>query len=114
MARTFKQRGNVSMLTLVRESGLCEVPMRPDVAELEEALVASETVDDWLEYSESRRVDWGWCVEQNNDAFVVGRLAEDGSVEILGTFIEKSRAVAHFLTQELTWLTQFAKRSATP
>lgn len=101
------------MLTLVKASGLCEMAMPPDAAQLQEALVVTETADDWLEYSESQRVKWGWFIEQHNGSFVVGSVAEDSTVQIIGTFSDKARAVAHFLKEELTWLTQFARRSAT-
>lgn len=108
IARTLSQVTNVSLLALVKEAGPGEVQHVPNIDELEQAVIATETADYWLEYSASKRVDSGWFVEPRDQMFVVGRIAENLNIEDLSSYSQKSAAVAQFLARELPRWVQMA------
>jgi len=94
---------NQSIYSLLQDTGYFETHIEINENSIKEALEQHpQYVDQWLQWSEDRRVDSGWFfLQNNNQKYLVGFLdANKGTTEKMEYFDRKS-ACAVFIKREL-------------
>lgn len=80
--RRFNSVGNMSIYNLLKETGYFEIHDQISVKNILNVLAQySECVEDWIVYSEDKRIGSGWYFKQeDNQKYVVGCLSEEGNI----------------------------------
>jgi hypothetical protein len=99
----FSRRGNVSVTTLLVQSGYCE--RHSDILEedIERAISANpQHIIGWIEYSENKRTESGWYIKQEGQAgFVVGNCTPGRNEDQRSHYSDKAKACAAFIKMEI-------------
>jgi hypothetical protein len=103
LPRRFAARDDVSMFTLLVESGYLVHHAAIDPAVIRESLVREVgCVDDWMTYSYNKRTVSGWyCCETEEGGFVVGYAGGTGEKGAPIVYSDRLEACAHFIKNEL-------------
>ena len=103
LPREFSRRGDVSVMSLLPETGYFEVHQEVSERLISEALrLDRERLRDWFTFSESKRANFGWYIEKGSlGDYVVGRLAEDASANRRLRYQNDVEAFAAFIKREL-------------
>ena len=100
LPRVLRSRGDVTAVDLVRESGFLASP-EGLMREVIEAVLAAEPqlVDDWMRYSEDKRVSEGWYFKRGseNNNYLVGFYP--GSLE--DSYTNQFAACARYVEEEI-------------
>jgi len=100
IARNLKAHGNSSFRALLDLSGFTggEITQK----ELRDAITANSTVvEDWLAYSEDKRVDSGWYFRERAGGYEVGHMGRDGTTTESRRFEQCEDACAYFIQLEI-------------
>ncbi len=91
------------MAELLVESGYCEIPDQVAEAAIASALTENPNiVDDWLAYSEDKRVTSGWFFKiERPGQFVVGSEDERSSGMRSTEYSDRIEACAKFIKEEV-------------
>lgn len=102
ISQKFNARGNVSVVTLVHESGYPSARDALAAPTIAEALRAQPSlILDWLQYSENKRSDAGWYFKAGApNTWNVGFLS-NGTMQTEVSFSDPVAACAAFIKSEL-------------
>jgi len=106
----FKERGNVSMVELLSETGYSDVAETITETTIENYLrLHSELVDTWVMYSEDQRCTPAWYLSEPfddspNNKWTVGFVQESGIFSSKQTFPNRYSACANFIKKYIELL----------
>ncbi len=108
----FRQIGNVSVYSLLDQTGYFEIADNVSEVTIRDALVkCDECVLDWIQYSEDKRTPSGWYVVRRDDGkYEVGWLAKEGRCEKRTNYEDAIDAVASFIKREIESMRSIANR----
>ena len=94
-------RSNVSLLTLVENTGYPDFSDQIDVLIIKEAIRGRHgLINAWLDYSQEKSENWGWFMEGPDDGiYLVG--SRTRSIEMPHQIRDVEEACAHFIKAEL-------------
>jgi hypothetical protein len=103
LALEFHDRGDVSMHSLLRESGYFEVAGKITESDVLQALKESPgSVVSWQRWSESKRTGSGWFLTQTDQGrYMVGYLRDGKLTEQCETYADVTEACAAFIMREV-------------
>jgi len=97
IATDFNKMGNISINSLLEESGLKKFHGQILLKDLENELKANKAlIRSWFEYSENKRSD-GWCITNDGDLYIVSKLNDIGTELESETFRDVAQACACFI-----------------
>lgn len=104
MPANFRELGNVSFYSLLRDSGYNEIYEQVSEDDIAAGLAKSPgCISDWMEYSSNKRSSGGWYVTNLPDErYEVGCLLSGAPTRI--TFANDIAAVAAFMKREIEFL----------
>lgn len=101
--------GSKSIVDLVSESGISDVPSTLTSAEiLKYVRNHPEVVDQWLKWSANKRVDSGWYFERRRDHFLVGFNPNGDTLR----FEDQAAACAEYIVREVAAIMKIRRRRA--
>ena len=100
--RKFEDLGNVSIYSLLCDSGYFETHSQISERTIREALRAHpETVDEWMRFSEDKRTNAGWYFRPSQKGYEVGYFSRSqGSVKS-AEYSDRTEACAVFIKNEI-------------
>lgn len=98
----FYNEGNVSIYSLLKESGYFELHNQISEADIFEELTQHlEYIDQWLRWSENKRSSSGWYFRENESGkYVVGYFPFQESLKAIEYF-DKAEACSAFIKREI-------------
>ncbi len=101
LPKQFHSLGNVSMYSLLEESGYFEMYDQVNEVDIMKGITEnSECINDWIILSEDKRCS-GWYITQNSiGGYVVGYFPETENFK-LTTYIDVKEACAAFIKREI-------------
>jgi hypothetical protein len=104
LVHNFNIIGNVSMYSLLRQSGYFEVGSQVSKEMISDVLVQHpELLDEWIEYSEDKRSDHGWYIRRESDStFKVG-YRPNGDSELFSNGIDACAAFIKFECESINF-----------
>lgn len=99
--RNFRTRGDVSILSLLKETGYFDAYDSISEEDIRAVLHGhAECIEDWLTYSQDKRSDEGWYFQQEDgDGYIVGY--SPGRDDQLRQYSVATDACAFFIKHEL-------------
>jgi hypothetical protein len=103
MPQKYNTLGNVSVVSLLKDTGYFEAPDQLSQAEILKALTCHpKCVRDWLVYSEDKRTSEGWYFKRSDTGdYVVGYYAGKMSDSRESKYNDRFGACAAFIKQEI-------------
>jgi hypothetical protein len=103
IAQKFFDRGDVSMYSLLQESGYFDVAGKASENDILQALKDSpESVAGWLRWSEDKRTGSGWFLIQTDQGrYMVGYRRDGTLTEQCETYADVTEACAAFIFREV-------------
>lgn len=113
LPREFKMRGNVSIFSLLKESGYFEVHNLISPEEIRSALaIEPEYVDEWLAYSEDKRTSQGWYfLRDEGGGYVVGYFNSLSGDKLRTKYVDQLEACTNFIKKEVDTIRKFEETS---
>jgi hypothetical protein len=100
--RKFEDLGNVSMYSLLSDSGYFEAHSQISESTIREALQAHpETVDEWMRFSEDKRSNVGWYFRPSHRGYEVGYFSRSQSGIKSAEYFDQTEACAVFIKNEI-------------
>jgi hypothetical protein len=100
--RKFEDFGNVSMYSLLRDSGYFEAHNQISESTIREALRAHpDMVDEWIRFSEDKRTNAGWYFRPTDRGYQVGYFSRAQSCIKSTEYRDRTEACAVFIKNEI-------------
>jgi hypothetical protein len=101
--REFWKRGNVSVFSLLKESGYFELFDQLTQKSFQDVLqVDQQCIQDWLQFSSDKRTSFGWYFKKNvSGTYIVGRISGPADEIINLTYNNPVIACATFVKHEI-------------
>jgi hypothetical protein len=100
--RKFEDLGNVSMYSLLSDSGYFEAHSQISESIIREALRAHpDMVDEWMRFSEDKRTNAGWYFRPTHRGYEVGYFSRAPSSIRSAEYSDRTEACAVFIKNEI-------------
>jgi len=101
MPKRFYDERNISMITLLRESGYYKFYKEIDPIDILQVLTElRECIKYWITWSENKRTSSGWYIINRNNKYIVGFYPENKNSK-LEEYDNEAEACANFIKKEI-------------
>jgi len=92
------KKNNISMYSIILENYIDELNKQDIIKILEQK---EDLIDLWIQYSEDKRTNEGWCIEKIFFWYQVYYSTRGGNKQYEKIFFNKYLAVAHYILNEI-------------
>lgn len=102
LPRNFDSIGNVSVYSLLQNSGYFEMyDLVTEDAIREMLLTQPERMDEWMLFSEGKRVSSGWFIKKGAKGYQIGYFPANNICDQPINYLDKAAACAAFIKREI-------------
>lgn len=108
MPRNFSKRGNISVISLLKEIGFFDQYSCLREEDIFYSLIQNpECVSDWIQWSDDQRSDQRWYFLEKESQYHVGFWSEKETIDPI-SFNDKNQACAFFIMRYLNGMIKYA------